>query len=352
MAVNTLKIEIVWKDKAFKNNLKELESFFSKVNKQLQAFTKNMLDVCQQTKNAGAALCENVSADKKPQASPPDQKKDKEAEESKAPLSFAEGWTEAFATFETGLCNWKELASKGFESVKENLASVTSQMINQIGEGWDGIHQIVQNAGELILQSVIDMLGKMVSEWITKTLVIAGVEKAWATLKIALGLEVAAVEDTTRAESLAKTLAADSANMKSAAGVGAARAAAASAWSVWGAIAIGAAIGAAIMAFAGSFAAGGIVPGHAFSGDRMLARVNSGEMILNEAQQARLFDIASGYESVRAPGGGAVINQTINVSGAGDLAAITRAIKRGTSQALELANVTYKAGKKQNKYVG
>ena len=37
------------------------------------------------------------------------------------------------------------------------------------------------------------------------------------------------------------------------------------------------------------FAQGGIVPGTAFTGDRIDARVNSGEMILNQEQQANLF---------------------------------------------------------------
>ncbi len=39
---------------------------------------------------------------------------------------------------------------------------------------------------------------------------------------------------------------------------------------------------------------GGIIPGSNFVGDRVIARVNSGEMILNRAQQAQLFDIARG----------------------------------------------------------
>ena len=41
------------------------------------------------------------------------------------------------------------------------------------------------------------------------------------------------------------------------------------------------------------FAEGGIVPGTSFSGDRVQAQVNSGEMILNQSQQARLFEIAN-----------------------------------------------------------
>lgn len=41
------------------------------------------------------------------------------------------------------------------------------------------------------------------------------------------------------------------------------------------------------------FAQGGIVPGKSYSGDNVMARVNSGEMILNAQQQARLFEIAN-----------------------------------------------------------
>lgn len=42
------------------------------------------------------------------------------------------------------------------------------------------------------------------------------------------------------------------------------------------------------------FATGGIVGGNQTSGDNVLVRVNSGEMILNAAQQARLFSLANG----------------------------------------------------------
>ena len=45
---------------------------------------------------------------------------------------------------------------------------------------------------------------------------------------------------------------------------------------------------------AGKFANGGIIGGSSFTGDRLTANVNSGEMILNRSQQARLFDIANG----------------------------------------------------------
>ena len=42
------------------------------------------------------------------------------------------------------------------------------------------------------------------------------------------------------------------------------------------------------------FANGGIVGGSSFTGDRVTANVNSGEMILNKTQQANLFRLANG----------------------------------------------------------
>lgn len=42
------------------------------------------------------------------------------------------------------------------------------------------------------------------------------------------------------------------------------------------------------------YASGGIIPGSSTSGDRVLARVNSGEMILNTLQQRRLFGMLNG----------------------------------------------------------
>lgn len=52
-----------------------------------------------------------------------------------------------------------------------------------------------------------------------------------------------------------------------------------------------ASIKAAQIPSAGSYATGGIVPGDSYTGDRMTAMVNSGEMILTKAQQQHLFDL-------------------------------------------------------------
>lgn len=66
-------------------------------------------------------------------------------------------------------------------------------------------------------------------------------------------------------------------------------------WITWLAFGIsGTAQLVSMVATISQFATGGIVGGNSKSGDRVLARVNSGEMILNAAQQAQLFSIANG----------------------------------------------------------
>ena len=60
------------------------------------------------------------------------------------------------------------------------------------------------------------------------------------------------------------------------------------------AIAAGVAAVLAALASMDKFAEGGIVGGHSFTGDKQLARVNSGEMILNGRQQKNLLDMANG----------------------------------------------------------
>ncbi|MCR5723463.1 MAG: hypothetical protein K6G80_00075 [Treponema sp.] len=52
-----------------------------------------------------------------------------------------------------------------------------------------------------------------------------------------------------------------------------------------------------------SFATGGIVGGNSYTGDRVQANVNSGEMILNAAQQKELWLLANGRQSQGSHGG-------------------------------------------------
>lgn len=87
--------------------------------------------------------------------------------------------------------------------------------------------------------------------------------------------------------------------------------------------ALGAAVAAAISAASKPniqrFANGGIVGGSSFTGDRVSAQVNSGEMILNKTQQANLFKLANG--------GGTGKEVTFHISGT-DLVGVMNNINR------------------------
>lgn len=213
--------------------------------------------------------------------------------------------------------------SSVYSALQSNLSTSFQALFQQIGNGWSGLKDIAINFCQSMYQSFVKMLADLAAEQIKNIIAVQVANVAAAKVNIAAN----------------------------AAEAGSKAAAASAGWALWGAIAIGAGIMAAVLAFADGFATGGVVPGNSFSGDNVLARVNSGEMILNRAQQARLFDIADG-NAEPVGGSGAVINQTINVQNGGDLTAITQAIKRGTVEALEFANVAYKAGAKRNKYVG
>ena len=76
------------------------------------------------------------------------------------------------------------------------------------------------------------------------------------------------------------------------------------AWLPWVGVAIGAGMVAMMIASISSvknsmpkFATGGIVGGSSATGDRLLVRVNSGEMILNKHQQLMLWQLLNGQRS-------------------------------------------------------
>lgn len=60
------------------------------------------------------------------------------------------------------------------------------------------------------------------------------------------------------------------------------------------------------MAAVPKFAEGGIIGGNSFIGDNMIARVNSGEMILNNRQQKNLFNLLDGKGSTTSLNSGSV----------------------------------------------
>lgn len=63
----------------------------------------------------------------------------------------------------------------------------------------------------------------------------------------------------------------------------------------------------ATLAKAPKFASGGVVGGNSYYGDKILARVNSGELILNKQQQASLYNHLAGAGVQDRPNGGNVV---------------------------------------------
>lgn len=86
-----------------------------------------------------------------------------------------------------------------------------------------------------------------------------------------------------------------------------------------------------------AFKDGGIVPGNSFSGDKVLARLNSNEMVLNTQQQKRLFAMLNGLEPLRGN------SQVVEIQG----------VIRGKDLMLVQKNYNSLAGKsKQNINIG
>lgn len=88
-----------------------------------------------------------------------------------------------------------------------------------------------------------------------------------------------------------------------------------------------------------SFASGGIVPGSSYSGDKVSANVNSGEMILNARQQRELWETANGgrYGSGRPVFNISIENSASDVAGASVVPGadgFTVAIKKIVSDAM------------------
>lgn len=80
------------------------------------------------------------------------------------------------------------------------------------------------------------------------------------------------------------------------------------------------------------FQDGGVVGGTSFTGDNVTARVNSGEMILNRAQQAELFAIARGQQATQQQAAETTVNTTVEIDGE----AIAKAVSKQVDNGIEL----------------
>ena len=194
-------------------------------------------------------------------------------------------------------------AWSGIKGVGSGIESIT-QALEDNSNAWQKITALIDGFLE-----IADGIGAIVkiTETLTKTsqmetaadIAGAGAKKT----KSAASLEATGVG---AAEEAKNELVATSSGKEAAADLTSAGAKVmkAHAWIPWVGVAIGAGMVAMMIASISSvknsmpkFATGGIVGGSSATGDRLLVRVNSGEMILNKHQQLMLWQLLNGQRS-------------------------------------------------------
>lgn len=175
-----------------------------------------------------------------------------------------------------------------FENLRDVMNDVDSSGWERIMAVWNALTNTID--GIMSICKTIETLTELTNKLTRAKEVEATIDTATTATKVAnaeigAGADIAAAE--VKKETATQTVAANTAEGASEAG-----SSAASLPFPWNLVAIGGAIAAAIAAFAviPKFAGGGIVSGGPTSGDKILARVNAGEMILNGSQQSNLFD--------------------------------------------------------------
>jgi tape measure domain-containing protein len=175
-----------------------------------------------------------------------------------------------------------------FENLRDVMNDVDASGWERIMAVWNAMTNTID--GIMSICKTIETLTELTNKLARAKEAEAAIDKVAADEKVVNAAKgTAATIAETQAEKTAATteVAANTAKGASAAGASAAKLP-----FPWNIVAIGGAIAAAIAAFAviPKFAGGGIVTGGPSSGDKILARVNAGEMILNGRQQSNLFE--------------------------------------------------------------
>lgn len=183
-----------------------------------------------------------------------------------------------------------ELDSKGFDKVFDDIKSGWGS-IQGVGNGIQGISDALEGNGDAWQQ-----VTGLINGFISIAEGIQGIVELFGMLTAATSAHAAA--STTDAAATAGEAEAATANTAAKSGEAVANATASGAKMPFplNLVAIAAGVAAVIAALAAvsGFATGGVIGGTSTSGDKKFARVNSGEMILNKFQQARLFGMIDG----------------------------------------------------------
>lgn len=182
---------------------------------------------------------------------------------------------------------------RGYGEIK-NIGSAINGITEAIdgnGNAWDRLTGIVDGFLQLFdgIKAIVDVINMM-----------AAASHAHAAAK---QTETAATVASTAATMADTSATAANLTVKEADAIAGATKSGASMPFPMNLVAIAAGVAAVLGAFAliGSFSTGGIVGGSSPQGDKLLARVNSGEMILNKAQQTRLYNALNTTGQLRTP---------------------------------------------------
>ena len=183
----------------------------------------------------------------------------------------------------------------GFKKIKESMEDEDTSawekiimIINELVQLFDTLNSLSQtfNTLQLISQKLVkakndeEMLG------------LAQTVAAQGAVNVAKGTDIALTKTATAAEGKEAAAAVANTAAKSGEAIAGATASGAKLPFPWNIAAIAAGIAAVVGALAmiGKFASGGVVGGNSYHGDHVLARLNSGEMVLNNSQQGKLWN--------------------------------------------------------------
>lgn len=188
----------------------------------------------------------------------------------------------------------------GLEVAPEiNTKEFSDQLINV----FDSVGNLGSQLGDLFDSEVVteffNAFNKGLSVLNATVSVIENINKLMEVLNALKAANTAATAKQTAATAMDTAASGANASAKASESVAGATAAGAAIPFPYNLIAIAAGIAAVLAALSlmGSFADGGIIGGGSYVGDHGLARVNSGEMILNQREQSRLWRVINGAEA-------------------------------------------------------
>lgn len=202
--------------------------------------------------------------------------------------SFSKELNEGLYSGIKDIANSSDRMVSSFENLRDVFDDVDSSGWERIMAIWNVMTNTID--GIMSICKTIETLTELTNKLAKAKEVEAVIDKATADEKVVNAAQGAAA--TIAEAQVEKSAATTEVAANTAKGASAAGASAASLPFPWNIVAIGGAIAAAIAAFAviPKFASGGIIAGGPTSGDKILARVNAGEMILNGRQQSNLFE--------------------------------------------------------------